>query len=107
MRIIFASRPLLPSPRTRPGGAVFFCRNAERGENHNSSVPVYALAYTVHRMPVPRHLGCNDQNSAGRYPLISRPMHTSTSVGVVHNMSALPLLVVGQGPFILNASPPP
>jgi len=56
---------------------------------------------------VSRHLGCNDQNSAGRYPLISRPMHTSTSVGVVHNMSALPLLVVGQDPFILNAPPPP
>jgi hypothetical protein len=53
------------------------------------------------------HLGCNDQNSAGRYPLISRPTHTSTSVGVVHNMSALPLWLWGRDPFILKAPPPP
>src|SRR5260370_41699415 len=30
--------------------------------------------------------GCSDKNSAGRYPLISRPMQTSTRVGVVHAM---------------------
>src|SRR5262249_5090151 len=28
-----------------------------------------------------------DQNSAGRYPLISRPMQISTRVGVVHDMA--------------------
>jgi hypothetical protein len=107
MRIISPSRPLLSSPRTRPGGAFFFCRNAKRGEHRNSSITVYHWHIRFTRMPVSRHLGCNDQNSAGRYPLISRPMHTSTSVGVVHNISALPLLVVGRDPFILNAPPPP
>jgi hypothetical protein len=30
-----------------------------------------------------------DQNSAGRYPLISSPMQISTSVGVVHAIGRL------------------
>jgi hypothetical protein len=59
--------------------------------------------YDSNMCQVSGHLGCNDQNSAGRYPLISRPTHTSTSVGVVHNMSAFPLWSWGRDPFILKA----
>jgi predicted DNA-binding ribbon-helix-helix protein len=38
-----------------------------------------------------------DQNSAGKYPLISRPMQISTRVGVVHDMALSS--VWGQYPF--------
>jgi hypothetical protein len=80
---------LLSSAHTRPGRYGFFPAETRMRENRNS-----AYLCTHWHTPICQvsgHLGRNDQNSAGRYPLISRPMHTSTSVGVVHNMSALPL----------------
>jgi len=46
-----------------------------------------------------------DQNSAGRYPLISRPMQISTSLGVVHDMAFF-LLGCGDSSPFLNAPAP-
>jgi hypothetical protein len=45
-----------------------------------------------------------DQNSAGKYPLISRPMQISTRVGVVHDMAIFLLGCEDNTPF-LNARP--
>jgi len=41
-----------------------------------------------------------DQNSAGRYPLISRPMQISTSLGVVHDMAFFLLGCGDNIPFL-------
>src|SRR5262249_18616001 len=46
-----------------------------------------------------------DQNSAGKYPLISRPTQISTRVGVIHDMAFF-LLGCGDKPPFLNAPPP-
>jgi hypothetical protein len=48
--------------------------------------------------------GSGDQNSAGKYPLISRPMQISTRVGVVHDMAIFLLGWEDNTPF-LNARP--
>jgi hypothetical protein len=97
---------LLSSPHTRAGRYDFLLPKRERGEKRNNLRCAPIGTYDPLICQVSGHLECNDQNSAGRYPLISRPMHTSTSVGVVHNMSALPLWLWGQDPFILKASLP-
>src|SRR5262249_35013955 len=41
-----------------------------------------------------------NQNSAGRYPLISRPMQISTRVGVVHDMAFFLLGCGDHAPFL-------
>ena len=46
-----------------------------------------------------------DQNSAGKYPLISRPTQISTRVGVIHDMAFF-LLGCGDNTPFLNAPPP-
>src|SRR4029077_3379107 len=45
-----------------------------------------------------------DQNSAGRYPLISRPMQISTSLGVIHDMAFF-LPGCGDNTLFLNRPP--
>jgi hypothetical protein len=86
-------------PRIRgPAGTVSSCRNANAGKNAIQSSLCAHWQYDSLICQVSGHLGCNDQYSAGRYPLISRPTHTSTSVGVVHNMSAFPLWLWGKSP---------
>src|SRR5262252_3661314 len=41
-----------------------------------------------------------DQNSAGKYPFISRPMQISTRVGVVHDMAFFLLGCEDNTPFL-------
>ena len=81
-----------------PAGAVSSCRTRTRGKTQFNlpCAPTGTCDSLI--CQASGHLGCNDQNSAGRYPLISRPMHTSTSVGVVHNMSAFPLWLWSKAP---------
>ena len=77
------------SPHAHPADMVSLLPKREGGDaaiNFPDAPGTYDLLISKSR-----RVECNDQNSAGRYPLISRPMHTSTSVGVVHDMSALPL----------------
>jgi hypothetical protein len=88
---------LLSSPRTRAGRYDFLLPKRERGEKRSNPPCAPPIGtYDSLICQVSGHLECNDQNSARRYPLISRPTHTSTSVGVVHNMSALPFWLWGK-----------
>src|SRR6516162_8533775 len=92
-------RTLLQIGRRRHEAEGSIGRTAEVPIRTGRPLPCGTMHHNHRHMPS-RETGMplKTQNSAGRYPLISRPTHISTSVGVVHDMGVLPSVLL-DGPL--------
>ena len=70
------------------GGITHSCQTACRANTTAESPP--SLGARAVNRPIQDRREGPDQNSAGKYPLISRPMQISTRIGVVQAIDRLP-----------------